>query len=312
MSITVTDAFYNSSDSIHKIHAVVWKDDEKAPVGVFQIAHGVAEHIERYDEFARFLVSLGWVVAGNDHLGHGKSVNTFDELGFIAKENGDVRMVDDMHILYNIMSKRYPGVPYVLFGHSMGSMLARHYCTVFGYELSGAIFCGTGGVPYALNNILPTIKNLIAKFGPESHKVDLFSMMTRGYNKDYAGENDEYAWLSKNVQNRENYRNDPYCGFPLSMGGFRDLSSVAVKISSPDWAYRIPVDLPILFISGAQDPVGGNGKWIIKAADDLEMAGLDPEVILYPGDRHEILNEDNKQTVMNDVAKWLGEKVLAQ
>ncbi len=311
MAVKVTEAFFNSSDGIHKIHTLIWKNDEATPVGVFQIAHGVAEHIERYDEFARYLVSLGWVVAGNDHLGHGKSVNTVDELGFIAKENGDVRMVDDMHILYNIMSKRYPDVPYVLFGHSMGSMLARHYCTVFGYELSGAIFCGTGGVPYALNSILPAMKAAIGKFGPESRKLDLFAVNSKGYNKAYADEKDEYAWLSKNVENREKYRNDPYCGFPLTMGGFRDLSSIAVKISSPDWAYKIPVDLPILFISGAQDPVGGNGRWIIKAADDLERAGLAPDVILYPGDRHEILNEDNKQTVMDDVAKWLKEKVLA-
>lgn len=307
MAVTVTDAFFNSSDGIHKIHTLVWKDDAQEPVGVVQLAHGVAEHIERYDDFARFLVSLGFVVAGNDHLGHGKSVNTVDELGFFAAKDGDVRMVDDMHILYNIMSKKYPGKPYFLFGHSMGSMLARHYCTVFGYELSGAIFCGTGNVPAVLSTVKPALDAVINKLGPASRKIDFFAMNSASYNKDYKDEKDPLAWLSKNAENREKYANDPFCGFGLTAGGFRDLSAVAIKISGPDWALKIPVGLPILFISGAKDPVGGNGKWVLKAAEELERAGNEPTVILYPGDRHEILNEDDKRLVYKDVESWLKE-----
>ena len=144
MAIIKKDAYFLSSTGINKIHCIIWQDTEKEPKGIFQIAHGVAEHIERYDEFARVLVNEGYIVCGNDHLGHGKSVESEDDLGFFAEEDGDVRMVDDMHILHNIMIKKYPSLPYYLFGHSIGSFCARVYAASFGFELSGLILCGTG------------------------------------------------------------------------------------------------------------------------------------------------------------------------
>lgn len=309
MAITKTEAFFNSSTGKNKIHTVVWKDDTQEPVGVVQIAHGVAEHIERYDEFARFLVGNGFVVCGNDHLGHGRSVNTLDELGCIAEKDGDVRMVDDMHILYRIMQKRYPDLPYFLFGHSMGSMLARHYCSVFGYELAGAIFCGTGQLPSAAVLVKDPLDKLVEKFGAGSDKVDIFALQCKLYNKDFADENDDLAWLSRDVENRETYRNDPYCGFQLKIGGFRDLATVLLKVSSADWAYKLPVDLPIMLISGAKDPVGNNGKGVLKVSDALELSGNEPTVILYPGDRHEILHEDDRAIVFDDIKKWLFEQI---
>ena len=143
MSVICKEAYYNSSTGKNLIRALIWHDDKETPIGVFQIAHGVCEHIGRYDDFARFLASNGFVVCGNDHLGHGKSVNSLAELGYTTEENGDVRMVDDMHILTRIMKKRYPELPYFLFGHSMGSFAARIYAADFGEELAGAIFCGT-------------------------------------------------------------------------------------------------------------------------------------------------------------------------
>lgn len=309
MAIKVTDAFFNSSTGKNKIHTVIWQDDTVTPIAVMQIAHGVAEHIERYDEFARFLVSNGFVVCGNDHLGHGKSVNTLDELGCFAEEDGDVRMVDDMHILYKIMHKRYPELPYFLFGHSMGSMLARLYAAVFGYELSGAVFCGTGNMPEPAVLLKDPVDMLVKKFGANSDKIDLFGIMNKLYNKDYTDEHDPLAWLSRNVENREAYRNDPYCGFKLKIGGFRDLATVLLKVSHSDWAYKIPVDLPVMLIAGAKDPVGDNGRAVLKVADALELAGNEPTVILYPGDRHEILNEDDKEIVFDDIKKWLTEQL---
>lgn len=309
MSVIVKDAYFNSSTGNNKIHTVIWQDDTAAPVAVIQLAHGVAEHIERYDEFARFLVSNGFVVCGNDHLGHGKSVNSPEELGCFAEKDGDVRMVDDMHILYKIMHKRYPELPYFLFGHSMGSMLARQYASVFGYELSGAIFCGTGVLPAPAIIVKDFVDKLVDKYGAESDKFDLFAINNKMYNKDFSDENDPLAWLSKNTENRENYRNDPYCGFPLKIGGFRDLVTIVLKVSSPEWAYKVPVDLPVMIISGAKDPVGANGKGVLKTADALELAGNEPTVILYPGDRHEILNEDDKEIVFADIKAWLDEQL---
>lgn len=311
MAITVTDAYFNSSTGKNKIHTMIWKDDSADPKAVIQIAHGVCEHIERYDDFARFLVGCGYVVVGNDHLGHGKSVNALDELGYFADEDGDVRMVDDMHILYQIMKKRYPDLPYFLFGHSMGSLLVRQYCAVFGYELSGAIFCGTGNIIGAAVLLKTPMDKLVEKLGAGSDKIDLFALNSKAYNQAFRDENDDLAWLSRNVANREAYRADPYCGFQLKVGGFRDLATLMLKVSHPDWAFKIPVDLPILVISGAKDPVGGNGKGVLKVVDALEAAGNEPTVILYPGDRHEILNEDDREIVYSDVKQWLSDQLHA-
>ena len=143
MAIVKTEAYFNSSTGRNKIHTLIWKEEDLTPVGVFQIAHGMAEHIERYDDFARFLAANGFVVCGNDHLGHGKSVNSDEDYGYFDEYNGDKRLVDDMHILTKIMKKKYPNLPYFLFGHSMGSLCARVYTAHFGYELNGVIYCGT-------------------------------------------------------------------------------------------------------------------------------------------------------------------------
>ena len=165
MAIVRTEAYFNSSNGINKIRTLIWKDDELTPRGVFQIAHGMAEHIGRYDEFAKYLASNGFVVCGNDHLGHGKSVNDASELGFIAEKNGDKRLVDDMHILTKIMKKKYPDLPYFLFGHSMGSFCARVYTAHFGDELNGAIFCGTGELPAVAAALQEPINKLCEKLG---------------------------------------------------------------------------------------------------------------------------------------------------
>ena len=108
MAIIRKEAYFKSSDGIHSIRTLIWSDDEKNPRAVFQIAHGASEHIGRYDDFARLLAANGFVVCGNDHLGHGKSVSSVKELGFFAEEDGDMRLVDDVHILRNMMHKRYP------------------------------------------------------------------------------------------------------------------------------------------------------------------------------------------------------------
>lgn len=310
MAIQKTEAYFNSSDQKHKIRTLIWQEEELTPIGVFQIAHGMAEHIERYDDFARFLASNGFIVCGNDHLGHGKSVNSLSELGFFAEENGDKRLVDDMHILTQIMKKHYPDLPYFLFGHSMGSFCARIYAAHFGYELQGAIFCGTGEVPATAEVILPVIKDLSQKFGPMKEAKYLPKLMNASCNlmlldKENEPRKEAIAWLSKDLQNRTNYANDFYCGFPLKIGGYRDLFALACECGQKEWAESVPKDLPIMVISGAQDPVGFNGKGPLFVADNLALAGIDPTVILYPGDRHEILLEQDHDRVYADILSWL-------
>ena len=303
MAIIRKDAYFLSSTGINKIHCRIWQDDEKEPKAVFQIAHGVSEYIERYDEFACFLASNGYVVCGNDHLGHGKSVDSFDDLGFTAEEDGDLRMIDDMHILYTIMHKRYPTLPYYLFGHSMGSFCARVYATSFWNELSGLILCGTGELPSVAVVMEEPIKLLCKKLGTRaSVPAGLLDKMQTLMIRDAKTSKD---WLSRNEENVQNYINDPLCGADFKMSLIRDLISIANTACTDEWASLIPPTLPILLVSGAKDPVGMNGKGVINVCDNLEDAGHTPTCYLYPGDRHEILFEDDRDKIFGDILAWL-------
>ncbi|MGN0527075.1 MAG: alpha/beta fold hydrolase [Acutalibacteraceae bacterium] len=304
MAIIKKEAYFNSSTGVNKIRTLIWQDDDITPVAVLQIAHGVAEHIGRYDDFARFLASHGFIVCGNDHLGHGKSVNSPEELGFTAEKDGYRRFVDDMHILYSIMHRKYPELPYYLFGHSMGSLCARVYASTFGTELSGLIICGTAQVPSGLDFVINTVDKLVDKFGPRTvnHKV---AGLLNAYSLFVPDRTSNLDWLSVNKQNIENYKNDPLCGAELSLAGMRDLLSLSILASDKMWPATIPTDLPIMIISGAKDPVGGNSKGVIACSDSLTKSGHEPTVIIYPTCRHEILNEDCKDVVYNDVLGWL-------
>lgn len=305
MAIIKKEAYFYSSTGVDKIRTLIWLDDAVEHIAVFQIAHGVCEHINRYDDFARFLASNGYIVCGNDHIGHGKSVADEADLGFTAEKDGYRRFVDDMHILYSIMHKRYPELPYYLFGHSMGSLCARVYASSFGSELSGLIICGTAQLPSGLDFVIETIDKAVDKFGPRTVNHTLASMLNKFSSLQVSDKTSDLDWLSVNKDNVEKYRDDPLCGQELSLAGIRDLASIGILACDKMWPATIPTDLPIMIISGALDPVGFNGKGPIACADALTEAGHEPLVIIYPCCRHEILNEDCKEKVYYDILGWL-------
>ena len=311
MSITKKEAYFNSSDGIHKIRTLIWLDEAADHEAIFQIAHGVAEHIDRYDEFARFMASNGYVVCGMDFLGHGKSVNSPIELGDIPGKDGHIRLVDDMHILANIMHKRYPTLPYFLFGHSMGSFAARLYASIFGYELCGLCLSGTGQLPAVTTLLDMPIDLLVKKLGEDSSLGNVFGATGKLQSLSFKNETgDDLAWLSRDKANRERYRADPLCGFNLNAGGLQTLANLAIKASDDRCTNSFPACLRVLLVSGAKDPIGNNGRGVLTFADRLENAGICPDVILYPGDRHEILNENDRETVYNDILKWANQAML--
>ena len=309
MAIVKKEAYFNSSTGVNKIRTLIWYDDEVEAVGVFQIAHGVCEHIGRYEDFAMFLASKGYVVCGNDHIGHGKSVNCEEDLGFTAEKDGYRRFVDDMHILYNIMHRRYPELPYFLFGHSMGSLCARVYAGTFGNELSGLILCGTAQVPLDLNFFIDILDKATEKFGPRKVNHTMASMLNKVSSLQISDRTSDLDWLSINKENVQEYIADPLCGQELSLAGIRDLASIAILACDKMWPISVSYDLPIMIISGANDPVGMNGKGPIGCADSLTEAGHDPYVIIYPCCRHEILNEDCKEKVYNDILGFITDSI---
>lgn len=305
MALVRKEAYFNSSNGLNKIRTLIWEDDELTPIGIVQLTHGMAEHIARYDEFAKFLASNGFVVCGNDHLGHGKSIDERAQIGYMGEENGDKRLVDDMHILTKIMKKRNPDIPYFLFGHSMGSFCTRVYATHFGYELDGIILCGTGDLPPIINAAVDGIDLLVAKYGSTRRVDTVADVMNKGFSMMGDDKGNPLAWLSENAENRLNYSNDELCGFTYTLAGYRDIYNIMREACDELWAYRLPQELSVMVISGAKDPVGMNGKGVLAVADQLAVAGFDPTTILYPGMRHEILNETEKEVVFNDVLKFL-------
>lgn len=305
MALVRKEAYFNSSNGKNKIRTLIWQDDELTPIGIIQLTHGMDEHIGRYDDFARFLASNGFIVCGNDHLGHGKSIESRAEIGSMGAVNGDKRLVDDMHILTKIMKKRNPDLPYFLFGHSMGSFCARVYAAHFGAELNGLILCGTGNMPSMISVAASALDKLVEKYGYMKRVDELPEIMNKGFSAMTDEKDKPLAWLSFNVDNRTEYSNDELCGFTYTLGGYRDIYSLMCECHDDRWAYRLPKDLPVMVISGAKDPVGMNGKGVLAVADKLVEAGFEPTVILYPGMRHEILNEAEKETVYNDVLQFL-------
>lgn len=312
MAIIRKEAFFLSSTGADSIRTLIWQEDSKEPRALFQIAHGVSEHIGRYDDFARFLAGNGFVVFGNDHLGHGKSASDDAGLGFTAEKDGHFRFVDDMHILTGIMKKRFKELPLILFGHSMGSFCARVYASVFGEELSGLILCGTGQIPSSLDFVAVSAQEAALKFGPRFTSEKILSLSNKFASLLIPDKEDDLDWISLSRKNIENYKKDPFCGIQLTLAGVRDLINIAVLGSNPNWANTIRAELPIMIISGAKDPIGLNGKGVLAVADRLEMTGHTTQVILYPQLRHEILNEETDGRVYNDILKWLDKALFGK
>lgn len=305
MAVVKKEAYFNSSNGVNKVHTLIWEDSDVTPIGILQLTHGMAEHIDRYDNFARFMASNGFVVCGHDHIGHGKSINDRSEIGYLAPKDGDKRLVDDMHILTKIMKKRNPDIPYFLFGHSMGSFCARVYAAHFGEELNGLILCGTGEVPDISSALLGVMDAICEKYGDKRRVDTIGDLLNRGASLIVGEKDNPLAWLSVDSDNRLEYSNDDLCGFTYTLRGYRDIFAVLCEACEDSWAYKLPSRLPIFIISGANDPVGTKGRGVLALADNLVDAGIEPNVILYPGLRHEILNEEDNDRVYNDILDFI-------
>lgn len=297
---------YPSSHEGDTVKAVVWMPEAK-PSGILQICHGMCEYIERYKEFAKFLTDRGFIVCGSNHIGHKGSVSSEDNLGFFAEENGWKYLVEDQHILREKMAKEHPSLPYFLFGHSMGSFITREYITKYSDELRGYICCGTAGPQGGAASAGILLSRFFQRTKGLYYRSSLMQSIAFGtYNKRFPKEEGPNAWISKNVENVKNYSVDPFCQFIFTARGFEDLFTLVKRISSKKWAEKVDKNLPIFLIAGAMDPVGKYGKGVKIVAERLKEAGVkDVELKLYEGDRHEILNEEDRYVVYEDIANWI-------
>ena len=304
------DFYFQSSTGRTSIHALKCVPDGK-PRAVVQIAHGIAEHIDRYKPFMEFLANNGFVVAGNDHLGHGKSIRVPKEQGFFAEKDGWWRVVDDMDKLHDNMSKEYPELPYVLFGHSMGSFLTRTYLIKHPDEYDAVILSGTGHQSPALvlggNAAASVMAKLNGAMG-DGAKLDLLAFGT--YLSKIENPRTKFDWLSRDAEQVDKYIADPLCGFVGKIGLYRDMMQGIKFITNEKNIAQMNKEKPVYFMSGDGDPVGDYGKGVERAYKAFCNAGLhDVFMRLYPGGRHEMLNETNKEQVYQDILNWLNEKI---
>lgn len=295
-----------SKDGVHKLHVVIWEPQTQIKA-ILQISHGMIEMIERYDDFAGFLNTKGILVIGNDHLGHGQTADSEEDFGYFCPKKMSATVVADLHSVTEYAKKKYPNVPYFLLGHSMGSFMARRYLMTYGEELTGTIIMGTGRKPEHVllaGKIVSSIIQIIK--GPRYHSQFLRKSAFGTFNDKIPNKRTESDWLTKDEKIVDFCLGNKYCNFTFTINGYKTLFDVLGFIQKKENIAQIPKELPIFMVAGDADPVGDYGQGVQKVFETYKQAGIEDIAIkLYEGDRHEILNELDKESVYIDIYKWM-------
>lgn len=298
---------YPSKSGLCNIHARSWLPDTPEQIkGVFQITHGMAEIGDRYADFAHYLTENGFAVYCNDHLGHGKSVKSDNDLGFFGSENGWDSFVEDARTLTQIAKNENQGKPFVFFGHSMGSFVAREYASRYAddSDISAYIFCGTSGNnPAAPLGIKLT--QAIAKIKGERYRSKLIDKIAFGtYNNKIENNRTSFDWLTRDEEIVNYYIANNYCGFLFTVSGFKDMFTILNKVSQKEWYSSLSKSTPTLLVAGTADPVGNYGKGVEQVYNDIKNNGCNATLKLFDDARHEILNEINRADVYEYIYNW--------
>lgn len=263
------------------------------PVGILQLVHGMAEHIDRYDWVARQLAAKGWLVVGHTHLGHGENAPI---KGYFADQKGWQCLIDDVHTLRTRTAAEFPTLPYVILGHSMGSFVTRCYLTQYGQGLAGCVLSGTGYFPPVVVMGGLAVANLVCLLGGGKKSSPLINAIGfSGNNKAFAPNRTDFDWLTRDEAQVDKYCADPLCGFLFTGSGYRDMFRGLKRLNDLPALQGIPSDLPVLFLSGEKDPIGSMGQGVETVAAQFRSAGLQQVTVkLFPEGRHELFNELNR------------------
>ena len=288
---------------------------EGRPRAVLQMTHGMVEYIGRYEQLACWLADRGVAAVGHDHLGHGGSVVSREEYGYFGRPDGNRLLLDDIHRVTR-WAKALPeleGLPWFLLGHSMGSFYARQYLCEYGGELQGAILMGTGWQPRAAARAGRALCHLLAAFHGWRYRSKLVDSMAFGsYNRSFRPARTSKDWLNRDEKEVDRYLSEERCSFRFTLNGYDSLFTALERLCDKELLARAPKDLPVLFLSGDDDPVGDRGRGVQKAAQSLRDAGMRRvEVKLYPEARHELLVELNRQEVFADIGSFIQNHIQA-
>lgn len=302
-------SFFLKTDDQAELFVRQWAKVPR-PSAVLQLAHGMAEHSARYARFAHDSNEQGVIVFASDHRGHGHTGERAGLMGYFGPEDGFERVVNDLYVVNHWIQGKYPDLPIFLMGHSMGSFLARRYMQKFGRTIRGAILMGSAGNPGPAAKVGKLIARLQMRKDPTKPSAILDRLTMGGYNRSIKNTRTKFDWLTQDQAEVDKYLADPFCGIVCSSGFFYDLFTGLEQIHDPSLIENIPPDLPILVVSGEADPVGNNGKGIRQFVSQYEQCGLRAiKTILYPGARHELLNETNRDEVTGDIFTWLQEQI---
>ena len=303
-----TNFTFLSADGKTAIHAVKWESETVPYCAILQISHGMVEFIERYQNFAEYLVQQGYLVVGHDHLGHGQSVSSQEDWGYVGENPSDL-MVEDMHKLRLLIQAENPHVPYFMMAHSMGSYMLRKYLSQHNQDLAGAIIMGTGYISKSTTNLAKFVTRTVALFRGWKYRSSFVADASFGkpYKKfDLTGRDAANSWLTKDPEVVKWYYSTPECSFLFTLNGFLGLFQAVECACRQSTVDLYPKNLPVLLVSGADDPVGESGVGVKKVYEMFQKAALkDVTMKLYETDRHEILNELDKETVYADLAAWM-------
>jgi len=296
---------FRASDG-HGVHLYRWEPDAGTPRAVVQIAHGMGEHAARYVPIAERLCEAGHVVYANDHRGHGRSVARSQDLGDMGT-GGWNRAVQDLLELNQNFAQRHPRTPRILFGHSMGALLARHYLVLHGATLSGAILSGTtdgGGFQLWLARWLAAFERW--RLGADAESAALSWVLFGRANKKFDPGRTGFEWLSRDPAQVDAYVEDPLCGFVVRAGSLCEMFEGLRWERRLEQRVQIPPDLPVYVFVGADDPFNRELVGLRELLDSYQSAGLrNVDHQFYDGGRHEMLNEINRDEVYRDVVRWI-------
>lgn len=297
-----------SSDGKNNIYVKIYEPQTETFTGAVQTVHGMTEYIQRYDGFMSMAAEKGYLCFGHDHVGHGYTAPDDSELGFIASEKGDEVLVNDTEVVWKFIKEKYNLEKRFLLGHSMGSFVTRLDALLYPEDLKGYICMGTGGSnPAALVGL--SLAKTIKKLKGERHVSEFITKLMFGtYNKrtEQITKND---WLTKDPEVIKAYAADKYCTFPFTISADIDLVNLLVKSNLQEWYDGLKKDLPIYIVSGSEDPVGDYGKGPTEVYNKLKNSGhTDVTLRLWENDRHEVLNELDKDQVKAEIFAWIDEK----
>lgn len=297
--------FSVKADDSHEIPVYEWLPSAE-PVAVLHITHGLAEYAQRYDWTARKLNEAGIAVYAHDHRGHGDAIKSIDELGY-SGDQSFVRKVDDLRLLLQKERQQYPGKKLFLLGHSMGSFISQYFFQHFGKEIDGLILSSSNGIADPLLSLGIAFAKIDGMIFGKKHKSKILDKLTFGkFNYTFKPNRTTHDWLSRDPSQVDKYVENEKSGFLVSSGLYYDFFRGLKSIFSAENIARIPSDVPVYLFAGDMDPVGLQGTGVIKLAEKWKAAGVrDLEYKLYPGGRHEMLNEINREEVLEDLVIWL-------